>query len=170
MTTQQAIEAPVRKSITVKASVEHAFQVFTEGFDTWWPRGHHIGTPPLKKAIIEGRVGGRCYSEQIDGTECPWGSVLAWEPPRRFVMAWQITPAWKFEPDIEKTSEVEVRFTPETDGSTRVDLEHRNFERMEMPGGESMRNQVDGGWPALLELFATVAADANARIEANSRR
>jgi len=155
MTTQQVIEASVRKSITVKASVEHAFQVFTEGFDTWWPRGHHIGNAPLKRAVIEGRVGGRCYSEQIDGTECPWGSVLAWEPPRRFVMAWQITPAWKFEADLAKTSEVEVRFTPEADGSTRVDLEHRHFER-HGEGWEAMKASVDsqGGWCGLLALFA----------------
>jgi hypothetical protein len=155
VTTQQAIEIPVRKSITVKASVEHAFQVFTEGFDTWWPHSHHIGSVPMKRAIIEGHVGGRCYSEQIDGTECPWGRVLEWDPPRRFVMAWQITAAWKFEPDLAKTSEVEVCFTPEADGSTRVDLEHRRFER-HGEGWEAMRTAVDsqGGWSGLLAMFA----------------
>src|SRR5215475_7691028 len=140
-TTSTETTAPVRKSVTVKASVQHAFDIFTAGYDTWWPRTHHIGKSPMKKAIIEGRVGGRCYSEQADGTKCPWGSVLVWEPPKRFVMAWQITHQWGFEPDLEKSSEVEVRFTPLDDGSTRVDLEHRNFERHE--GGEGMRNQVD---------------------------
>ena len=78
---------PVRKSITVRANADHAFRVFTEGFDSWWPRGHHIGKSPLKKAIIEGKAGGRCYSEQMDGTECDWGRILVWDPPRRFVMA-----------------------------------------------------------------------------------
>jgi uncharacterized protein YndB with AHSA1/START domain len=139
-----APEVPVRKSVVVKASVDRAFQAFTEGFDTWWPRTHHIGKAPLKKAIVEGRAGGRCYSEQTDGTECDWGSILVWEPPQRF-----------YEPDLEKSSEVEVRFTAESDGSTRVDLEHRHFER-HGEGWESMRSNVDspGGWGTLLDLYA----------------
>jgi hypothetical protein len=145
---------PVRKSITVRANADHAFRVFTEGFDSWWPRGHHIGKSPLKKAIIEGKAGGRCYSEQMDGTECDWGRILVWDPPRRFVMAWQITLAWQYEPDLAKSSEVEVRFTAEPDGSTRVDLEHRYFER-HGAGFETMRTSVDSpnGWNGLLNLF-----------------
>jgi uncharacterized protein YndB with AHSA1/START domain len=159
-TPQTTTEATVLKTITVKASAEHAFEVFTEGIDSWWPRTHHIGSSPMKKTIIEGRVGGRCYSEQVDGSECDWGSVLVWDPPRRFVMAWQITATWKFEPDIAKSSEVEVRFTPEAGGSTRVDLEHRGFERMG-EGGESMKAGVGGpgGWSGVLAQFV-------ARIEA----
>jgi hypothetical protein len=145
---------PVRKSVTVKASLEHAFHVFTEGFDSWWPRDHHIGKSPMKKALIEGYVGGRCYSQQEDGTDCPWGSVTVWEPPQRFVFAWQINGAWQFEPEMALSSEVEVRFTAEPDGTTRVDLEHRNFERMSM-GGEQMRTMVEGGmgWEALMHLY-----------------
>lgn len=152
---------PVRKTITVKTNPERAFKVFTEGIDTWWPRSHHIGKSPMTKAVIEGRPGGRCYSEQEDGTECNWGSVLIWEPPHRFVMAWQITTAWGYEADLEKASEVEVRFTPERDGSTRVDLEHRYFER-HGDGWEGMRTSVDssGGWGGLLDLFAAKAAEA----------
>jgi uncharacterized protein YndB with AHSA1/START domain len=154
-TTDPTAEVPVRKSITVKASAERAFHVFTEGYDTWWPRSHHIGKAPMKKAIIEGRAGGRCYSEQTDGTECDWGRILVWEPPRRFVIAWQITPAWQYEPDVAKSSEVEIRFTPEPGGSTRVDLEHRYFER-HGAGGAAMRTAVDspGGWMDLLQIFA----------------
>ncbi|SRR5260221_270614 len=155
-------DVPVRKSITVKASAEHAFQVFTEGYDTWWPRSHHIGKAPMKKAIIEGHVGGRCYMEQTDGTECDWGRILVWEPPRRFVMAWQITPAWQYEPDVAKSSEVEVRFTPEPGGSTRVDLEHRYFERLGA-GGAAMRTAVDssGGWGDLLQTFTKKVEETN---------
>ena len=84
-------EAVVRKTITVSASLEHAFAVFTEGYDSWWPRTHHIGKAPMEKAIIELRAGGRCYSTQVDGTECDWGRVLVWDPPHRLVLAWQIT-------------------------------------------------------------------------------
>jgi uncharacterized protein YndB with AHSA1/START domain len=155
-------DVPVRKSISVRASADHAFRVFTEGFDTWWPRGHHIGTAPLKKAVIEGRVGGRCYNEQTDGADCSWGTVLVWEPPHRFVLAWQITPQWQYEPDLAKSSEVEFRFTPEPDGSTRVDLEHRHFHR-HGAGADSMRQGVDSpdGWGALLGLFAARAEHAD---------
>ena len=154
-------DVPVRKSITVKASAKRAFEVFTAGFDSWWPRSHHIGNAPLKRAILEGRVGGRCYSEQTDGTECDWGEILEWEPPKRFLMAWKITSQWKYLPELEKSSEVEVRFTPQGDGSTRVDLEHRNFARMGA-GWESMREMVnsEGGWAGTLQLFAAQAEKA----------
>jgi len=150
--------APVLKSITVRASAERAFKVFTDGFDTWWPRGHHIGSSPMKRAVIEPFVGGRCYSEQVDGTDCPWGQILVWDPPHRFVMAWQITPEWKFQPNVNESSEVEIRFTPLGDGTTRVDLEHRNFERMGA-GGEAMRTGVDSpnGWGSLMELYKAAA-------------
>jgi hypothetical protein len=148
-------DTPVRKSVTVNTDAAHAFQVFTEGFDTWWPREHHIGKAPMKKAIIEGRVGGRLYTEQTDDTECDWGQILVWEPPVRLVIAWRISPQWQFEPDLARTSEVEVRFTPQPDGSTRVDLEHRHFER-HGAGWEAMRTAVDGamGWGELLNAFA----------------
>jgi uncharacterized protein YndB with AHSA1/START domain len=162
MTTNATTITPVRKTITVKASLEHAFQVFTEGVDTWWPRSHHIGKAPMKKCIIEGHAGGRCYSEHTDGSECDWGLVLVWEPPHRLVMAWQISPAWGHEPDLAKSSEVEVRFTSEADGSTRVDLEHRHLDRMG-EGGAAMRAAVDGsnGWGTLLDLFRAQAQQRN---------
>jgi uncharacterized protein YndB with AHSA1/START domain len=149
-------DVPVRKSITVKASPERAFQVFAEEFDSWWPRTHHIGKVPMKKAIIEGKMGGRCYTEQTDGTDCDWGSVLVWDPPHRLVLAWQIDGQWQYEPDLAKSSEVEVRFTPEGDGSTRIDLEHRHLRR-HGAGAGAIRTAIDSpsGWSGLLQLFAT---------------
>jgi len=153
--TEQTADVPVRKSITVKASAERAFRVFIEEMDTWWPRTHHIGKVPMRKQIIEPRAGGRCYAEQIDGTDCPWGTVLVWDPPSRVVLAWQIDGKWQFVPDLAQSSEVEIRFTPEADGSTRVDLEHRYFGR-HGDDGATIRTSVDstGGWGALLQLFA----------------
>lgn len=161
MPVSQPSVAPVRKTITVQASVERAFRVFTEGIDAWWPRSHHIGKSPMKEAIVEGRAGGRCYSRQIDGTDCDWGTVLAWDPPHRFVMAWQVTPAWGYEPDTARSSEVEVRFTAVAEGMTRVDLEHRHFER-HGAGADSMRNAVDApnGWEGLLNLYRRQAEPA----------
>ena len=153
-----AQDLPVRKSITVRVGVERAFDVFTAGFDSWWPRSHHIGKSPLARAVIEGRVGGRCYNQQTDGTDCPWGQVTAWEPPKRLVIAWMITAQWQYDPDLGKASEVEIVFTPEPGGMTRVDLEHRHFSRMGA-GWETMREGVgaEGGWGSLMQLFASEA-------------
>jgi uncharacterized protein YndB with AHSA1/START domain len=164
--------APVRKSVLVQASPEAAFEVFTAGIDRWWPKSHSIGGAPARESVIEPFVGGRWFAKCEDGSEAVVGHVRIWQPGERLVVSWEINAAWKSEPRVAFASEVEVRFIGEGAGRTRVELEHRNFERMEMPGGESMRNQVDGGWPALLELFAAEAArpGADARIEANSRR
>jgi uncharacterized protein YndB with AHSA1/START domain len=154
----ETTNAPVRKTVTVGASAEHAFQVFTQGFDTWWPRSHSIGGVALRKAIIEGRVGGRCYQQSVDGSECDWGRILVWEPPSRVVLAWQLNPQWEHEPDLAKASEVEITFSPEPDGSTRVELEHRHFDR-HGAGAELMRRGVDSpeGWGGLLQMYAAVA-------------
>jgi len=153
--TESSTDVPVRKSVTVSASAERAFRVFTEEMDTWWPRTHHIGKVPMRKQIIEPRAGGRCYSEQIDGTVCPWGTVLVWDPPSRVVLAWQIDGKWQYVPDLAQASEVEMRFTAEPDGLTRVDLEHRHFSR-HGDDGAAIRSSVDssGGWGGLLQLFA----------------
>jgi len=154
-------DTSVKKSIVVKTSVERAFEVFTTGFDGWWPRSHHIGKSPMKTAIIETRRGGRCYTTQEDGTDCDWGHILEWDPPHRLLIAWQITHEWGYQPDLAKSSEVEIRFSPEPGGGTRVDLEHRHFERMG-PEGDTMRIGVGGpgGWAGLLEMFKAHAEQA----------
>lgn len=153
-TIDTALTAPVRKSVTVNASVERAFRVFTEDFDSWWPRSHHIAKSPMKRAIVEGKAGGRCYTLQEDGNDCDWGQVLVWEPPRRVVLAWQVTAEWGYQPDLAQSSEVEIRFTPTLDGGTRVDLEHRRLER-HGAGAPAIRTAVDseGGWGSLLHLY-----------------
>jgi len=154
METTQVTAPAVRKTITVNADQQRAFEVFTTEFDSWWPRSHHIGKSPMTKGVIEGRAGGRLYSEQEDGTDCQWGTMLVWEPPHRFVWAWQIDAQWQFEPDLAKSSEVEMRFTPEPGGRTRVDLEHRYLERHGLDA-EGIRQAIDSpnGWGALLEIY-----------------
>jgi uncharacterized protein YndB with AHSA1/START domain len=148
--------APVRKSLTVKASPERAFSVFTADFGRWWPRSHSIGTSPLKTAVIEPRPGGRWYQIGEDGSECDWGKVLVWEPPARLVLAWQIGADWRFDPGL--VTEVELRFSPEGAGMTRVELEHRHLERMG-DAAESVRTAVDSpnGWGLILQSFASAA-------------
>ena len=162
--TEEATNLPVRKSITVKAQPARAFEIFTREIDTWWPRSHHIGKSPMRCIKLEEHAGGRCYTEQEDGTECDWGSVLVWDPPRRLVFAWQITHEWGYEPSLERSSEVEITFTPAAGGvGTQVDLVHRFFER-HGAGGATMRTSVDApnGWTGLLALFAERANEPTA--------
>jgi uncharacterized protein YndB with AHSA1/START domain len=146
--------APVRKSVVVQATPQQAFDVFTAGIDRWWPKSHSIGSAPLRESIIEPFVGGRWYTKCDDGTDVTVGHVRVWQPGQRFVVTWEISVAWKPDSRVAFASEVEVRFLDDSNGRTRVELEHRNFERMGAAEGEIMRNNVDGGWPTLLDLFA----------------
>jgi uncharacterized protein YndB with AHSA1/START domain len=157
MTTTVKI-APVSKSIRVNAAPVHAFEVFTSGLGRWWPRDHGIGKLPMKAAVMETRLGGRWYEVSEDGSEATVGKIIVWDPPRRFVMTWDINSQWK--PDTTVSSEVEVRFIPDGANATRVELEHRKFEQMGAEAGESMRKDVDGGWPGMLERFRQEAEAA----------
>ena len=150
--------APVRKTIHVKASTAHAFEVFTAGLDRWWPKDHGIGKTPRKAVVMETRLGGHWYELAEDGTQTNVGRIIAWEPPQRFVMSWDINGEWK--PDTTVSSEVEVRFIADGANATRVELEHRKFERMGPAPGSKMRNAVDGGWPKILEFFRVRAESA----------
>lgn len=147
--------APVRKSIRVRASQAHAFEVFTAGLDRWWPRQASIGAAPMKAVRLEPQIGGRWYEIAEDGSETVIGRILAWEPPQRFVLSWNINHHWK--PDPVVSSEVEVRFIAEAPDATVVELEHRKFEAMGAEPGASMRKDVDGGWPPRLERFKAEA-------------
>jgi uncharacterized protein YndB with AHSA1/START domain len=146
----EATDSAVRREIVVAAPPERAFAVFTERIDTWWPRGYTIGAAELEKVVIEPREGGRFYEAGVDGCECVWGEVLVYEPPSRIVLTWRIAGDWQLD---EAASEVEVTFTPAGDG-TRVELEHRHFERLRL--GDAMREQVggDGGWGGLLVRYS----------------
>lgn len=150
--------APVTKSLTVDVPQAQAFDVFTDGIDRWWPKEHHIGATPVVKEVIEPRKGGRWYTIHEDGTELTTGHMLVWDPPRRIVFTWEINGHWKPEPDAKLASEVEVRFMAEGPSRTRVEVEHRNFERMpDVEGAKGMRDGVDNGWPGILDLFRKAA-------------
>jgi uncharacterized protein YndB with AHSA1/START domain len=155
--TTQVLETSVRTSIVVEAPVERAFSVFTEGIGSWWDPNHHILEGELAEMVFEPRVGGHVYDRAVDGSECRWARVLAYEPPNRVVFSWDIDTSWKIERDPAKTSEVEVRFTAREPGRTLVELEHRNLER-HGEGWEGMRDAVgsEGGWN--LKAFAAAAA------------
>ena len=159
--TQQAADLAVRRSIVVEASQERAFSVFTEGMSTWWPLPtHHIGEQDAVEAVVEPRAGGRWYERAADGSDCEWGRVIEWEPPDRVVFGWHLRPDWKYDPDESRASEVEIRFVAEGPTTTRVELEHRGFERTG-EGAAAMSEAVagEGGWGSLLELFGAALRD-----------
>jgi uncharacterized protein YndB with AHSA1/START domain len=150
----------IRGTVTVAAPVERAFQVFTDSFGTWWPPEYHIGQADMAAAILEPRTGGRWYERGVDGSECDWGRVLAWEPPHRLVVTWQIDGQWRYDPDPAHASEIEVRFTADGPEQTVVELEHRLLDRL--VGGQALHDGIvgGGGWTAILELFAKAADEA----------
>jgi len=137
---------------------ERAFTVFTKGFNTWWPREHHIGAADLDEAVIEPAVGGRYYERGVDGSECDWGQVLAFEPFGRLVLSWHLQGDWKYDPDPAKASEIEVLFIAEAPDRTRVELEHRLIERHDLAEKVAEGVGQDGGWGGLLHLYAEAAA------------
>jgi uncharacterized protein YndB with AHSA1/START domain len=157
--TTQAEGTSVRKQVVVAAPVERAFRVFTQEFDGIKPREHNMLAVDIAETVFEPRVGGRVYDRGVDGSECQWARVLAYEPPHRVVFSWDISPAWQIESDPEKTSEVEVRFVAESPERTRVELEHRHLER-HGEGWEGVRQGVDaeGGWPLYLQRFADMVS------------
>jgi uncharacterized protein YndB with AHSA1/START domain len=157
--TMHAAATAIRQEIVVDAPIERAFNVFTEGYQTWNPPEHHIGEADIETAVMEPREGGRWYEVGVDGSQCDWGRVLAWEPPTRVVLSWMISTQWKHDPDPARASEVEVRFTALGDSQTRVELEHRHLER-HGEGWEGMSAAVGSpeGWPGSLEKYAAVAA------------
>ena len=114
MSTQPATETSIRTSIVVEAPIERAFSVFTEDFGGFKPREHNLLGVEIAETVFEPRVGGHVYDRGVDGSECRWARVLAYEPPSRVLLSWDISPHWQIETDLEKTSEVEVRFIAET--------------------------------------------------------
>jgi uncharacterized protein YndB with AHSA1/START domain len=157
--TTPAEATSIRHEVVVEAPIERAFSVFTKGFGSFKPPEHNMLGVDIDETVFELREGGHVYDRGADGSECRWARVLAYEPPNRVLISWDISPQWQIETDLEKTSEVDVRFIAETPDRTRVELEHRNLDR-HGDGWEAVREGVDGdaGWPLYLHRFADVLA------------
>lgn len=148
---------PVRKSLVVAAPIALAFEVFTSRIGSWWPMAsHHVGQADCEAVLIEPRVGGRWFERGVDGTECQWGHVRAWEPPSRLVLAWQLSAQWQFDPSLQ--TEVEVRFMAIDAATTQVHLEHRGLQAY---GADALAMAATfaspNGWSGMLDEYARVA-------------
>jgi uncharacterized protein YndB with AHSA1/START domain len=151
---------PVQRRVVVNLGIERAFQLFIERFDAIKPRDHNLLSVPIAKTVFEPREGGHIFDVGVDGSQCRWSRVLTYQPPHRVVFSWDIGPTWQLETDLQKTSEVEVRFIAESDTRTRVELEHRNLDRH----GDGWRSVADGisgegGWPLYLRRYTEIVAE-----------
>ena len=155
----------LRKQITVEVPIDKAFRVFTEGFDNWWPRTHHIGKPAMKQAVMEMKQGGRWYEIGVDGSTCEWGKVLKVDPPTRLLLSWQIDANFQAAPNLE--TEVEVTFLSEGPNRTLVTLLHKHLDRFGADYEKIMGSiGSDGGWLGLMKVFA---AEAEGNLEEKNR-
>ncbi len=138
---------PIVKIVSVKATPDEAFRRFTDEIADWWPlRSHSVGEAEAETVVFEGRVGGRIVERIRGGREAVWGTVTAWEPPRRVAFTWHPGD------DPARAQDIEVRFTP-VGNRTRVELQHGGFERLgEM--ARRARRAYPIGWTYVLGLYA----------------
>jgi len=157
--TQTTEPTTVNASIEVGAPQHRAFEVFTRDFGAFKPREHNLLAVPISETIVETHVGGHIIDRGVDGSECRWARVLAYQPHDRFVFSWDISPHWQVETDTARTSEVEVTFTALAENRTRVDIEHRNLDR-HGDGWTGVRDGVGSGegWPLYLNRYADLVA------------
>ena len=154
-------DAVVRRQIVVEAPIDRAFAVFTGRFGDFKPPEHNLLGAPIAETVFEPRIGGNIIDRAVDGSECRWARILAYEPPDRVVFSWDISNQWQIESDPDKTSEIEVTFVSEGPARTRVELEHRHLNR-HGAGWETHRDAVGSqdGWQKGLDAFAKAAAAA----------
>lgn len=140
---KQSLE-PIRLAFHVECDSEHAFRTWTARTSLWWPASHTVsGEPHLE---FEPHVGGRIYERTQEGAEHDWGAVVAWEPPARIVYEWQLRVG------RADATQVEIRFSDAPTGGTRVEIEHRGWERLGAPGAARREGNL-AGWGSLLPHF-----------------
>lgn len=144
---------PIRLVVELDCPADHALEVWTARIGTWWPVDHTVSGQPGLAVILEGRPGGRIFERTPAGTEHDWGEVLAWEPPARLVYSWHLRR------DRADATEVEIRFVPVERSRTRVEIEHRAWERLGAEG-EAWRDRNRGGWSTLLPHYREAAESA----------
>ena len=135
----------IRRSVVVRGPVEAVFTRFTAGIGQWWPLDQFsYGGDRRADLILEDHAGGRFYERFRDGEEHEIGRVLVYEPPHRVVFTWN-------QANWPEPTEVEVRFYPEG-AFTRVELEHRGWERLG-EAGPGTQQAFGGGWGIILGRF-----------------
>ena len=138
----------IKKEVVVETSQLTAFKVFTEKMDLWWPSTHHIGQSPLVGSVLEPYINGRWYTKHEDGNEVNVGRVLQWNPYESVVLNWQVNGNYQYDPEL--TTEIVVKFIPESPKITKVYFEHMHLERM---AGVKAVEDMNEGWGMILALY-----------------
>jgi uncharacterized protein YndB with AHSA1/START domain len=146
--------APIIRTVRVKPEPARAFELFATRMGDWWPKGGTVGKKHHVVIVIEPRAGGRWFERDADGIEAQWGKVLAFEPPARLLLGWQLDSSFGYDPAL--VTEVELTFAPAESGGTLVTLEHRNLERFG-PSAANHAEKLRNGWPARVDGFASFA-------------
>ena len=141
---------PIRLAFEVDCPVDHAFEVWTADISRWWPRDHTVSAADDLTVVLEGRSGGRIFEREATGVEHDWGEVTVWEPPTRLAYTWHL------KRDRSDSTDVEIRFTPQGETLTKVDIEHRGWDRLGARGAP-WRDGNLGGWATLLPHFVAAA-------------
>jgi uncharacterized protein YndB with AHSA1/START domain len=137
----------------VECPVEHAFDVWTQRSSSWWPVSHTVTAEPGVQVVFEARSGGRIFERTPAGREVEWGEITAWEPPRRLCYLWYIRA------DRADATEVEIRFNDSGEARTRVEIEHRGWERLGSRG-PGWRDANWSGWSGVLPEYIAECSGA----------
>ena len=134
---------PLRFAFEVACPLEDAFDIWTRRTSSWWPRAHTVTGERGLQVVFERRTGGRIFERTPAGREVEWGEITAWEPPRRLCYLWYIRA------DRADATEVEIRFDGSGEAPTRIEIEHRGWERLGSRG-PGWRDTNRGGWVGVL--------------------
>jgi hypothetical protein len=143
--------APLKMSFDVACSAAHAFDVWTAGIGTWWPPDHTVTGRSDLVVVLQGSVGGRIYERTPEGVEHEWGEVTVWKPPS------QVAYLWHLRRDRAEATEVEIRFVAQGSTATRIEIEHRGWERLGA-AGDGWRDRNRAGWQSLLPHYLAAIA------------
>jgi uncharacterized protein YndB with AHSA1/START domain len=142
---------PLRFEFEVACPLEDAFDLWTRRTSSWWPPSHTVTGERGLQVVFEGRAGGRIFERTPSGREVEWGEITVWEPPRRLCYLWYIRT------DRADATEVEIRFNGSGGAPTRVEIEHRGWERLGSRG-PGWRDANQGGWSGVLPDYRAACA------------
>lgn len=144
---------PIRLDFEVLCSTPEAFEMWTARISRWWPADHTVTGEKELSVVLEGNVGGRIFERTPRGVEHAWGEVTVWEPPHRLGYLWHLRR------DRADATEVEIRFVDLGEDRTKVEIEHRGWERLGAQG-EEWRDRNYGGWRSLLPHYVAATETA----------
>jgi uncharacterized protein YndB with AHSA1/START domain len=145
------VTEPLKMTFEVDRAVEHVFEIWTERFARWWPGDHTASGEAEARVVFEAKLGGRIFEETTAGVTYDWGEITLWEPPHRLGYLWYLRR------DRADATDVEITFV-DCDGTTRIEIEHRGWERLGAQGPD-FRTANRAGWSGVLPHFIAACTE-----------